>query len=56
MGSRMTSAEANIKIGPIHLGQGVTRFNFWSFMYASFICIGVLAGMNMLQPYVLDEI
>ena len=44
----MTSTEATVKIGPIQLGQGVTRFNFWSFMYASFICIGVLAGMTLL--------
>ncbi|MCP4926122.1 MAG: MFS transporter [Gammaproteobacteria bacterium] len=46
----------DIKVGPIQLDHGVTRFNFWSFMYASFICIGVLAGMNMFQPYVLTEI
>ncbi len=52
----MTTTEATLKIGPIRLDRGVTRFNFWSFMYASFICIGVLAGMNMLQPYVLTEI
>jgi MFS family permease len=55
-GNRMTSTEATVKVGPVQLGQGITRFNFWSFMYASFICIGVLAGMNMLQPYVLTEI
>ena len=32
----------------IRLAAGVTRFNFWSFIYASFICIGILAGMNSL--------
>jgi MFS family permease len=46
---------AGIKMGPLQLAPGVTRFNFWSFMYASFICIGILAGMNFLQPYVLIE-
>lgn len=45
-----------IKVGPLRLAPGVTRFNFWSFMYASFICIGILAGMNIMQPYVLTEI
>jgi len=45
-----------IKTGPIQLAPGVTRFNFWSFLYASFICIGILAGLNIMQPYVLAEI
>ena len=52
----MNQTAAHRKVGPIELGPGITRFNFWSFMYASFICIGVLAGMNILQPYVLTEI
>lgn len=52
----MTTTETALKVGPIRLDEGVTRFNFWSFMYASFIVIGVLAGMNILQPYVLTEI
>ncbi len=52
----MTENQTAVKVGPIRLDQGVSRFNFWSFMYASFICIGVLAGMNILQPYVLTEI
>jgi MFS family permease len=51
----MTST-AELAVGPIKLAPGITRFNFWSFMYASFICIGILAGMNILQPYVLIEI
>jgi MFS family permease len=33
---------------------GVRKFNFWTFMYASFICIAMLAGMNFLQAYILD--
>jgi MFS family permease len=47
---------AGVKVGPLHLADGVTKFNFWSFLYASFIVIGMLAGMNILQPYVLTEI
>jgi MFS family permease len=49
------TANAGIAVGPVKLAPGVTRFNFWTFMYASFICIGMLAGMNFLQPYVLVE-
>jgi len=48
--------EPGIRIGAIQLAHGVTRFNFWSFIYASFICIGILAGLNIMQPYVLTEI
>lgn len=43
-------------MGPIRLAAGVSRLNFWSFMYASFICIGILAGLNIMQPCVLTEI
>jgi MFS family permease len=32
----------------------VRKFNFWTFMYASFICIAMLAGMNFLQIYLLE--
>ena len=42
------------RIGPILLQQGVARFNFATFMYASFICIAMLAGMNFLQVYLLE--
>jgi MFS family permease len=51
----MNNAEG-IKVGPIQLVPGVSRWNFWSFMYASFIGIGILAGLNIMQPYVLIEI
>jgi MFS family permease len=50
------TTEAQQSVGPIGLAAGVSRLNFWSFMYASFICIGMLAGMNIMQPYVLTEI
>ncbi len=49
------TTNTGITIGPVQLAPGITRFNFWTFMYASFICIGMLAGMNFLQPYVLIE-
>jgi MFS family permease len=49
------NSTSEIKVGPIRLAPGISRFNFWTFMYASFICIGILAGMNFLQPYVLVE-
>jgi MFS family permease len=42
------------KVGPIYLSPGVRKFNFWTFMYAAFICIAMLAGMNFLQAYLLD--
>ena len=50
------TAITDVKVGPLRLANGVTKFNFWSFLYASFIVIGMLAGMNILQPYVLTEI
>ncbi len=45
-----------ISVGPIRLAPGVSRWNFWSFLYASFVCIGILAGLNIMQPYVLTEV
>lgn len=49
-------AEHTHRVGPVRLAAGVTGLNFWAFMYASFIVIGMLAGMNFLQPIVLTEI
>ena len=45
-----------VSIGPIKLAPGVTRFNFWTFMYASFICIGMLAGMNFYVQGIDDKL
>jgi MFS family permease len=39
----------------VTLAPGITRTHFWSLMYTSFITIGMLAGMNILQAYVLTE-
>jgi MFS family permease len=43
-----------LKVGPISLAPGVTRGHFWSLMYTSFITIGMLAGVNILQSYLLS--
>ncbi len=51
--SAASESSAQVKVGPIVLADGVRKFNFWTFMYAAFICVGMLAGMNFLQSYVL---
>lgn len=43
------------RLGPIVLAPGVSRFNAITFLYAGFIAIAMLAGMNFLQPYLLSE-
>ena len=45
----------NNKFGPIQLLPGISRFNVITYFYACFICIGVLAGMNFIQGYILTE-
>lgn len=42
-------------IGRIQLATGVTVWHFWTYMYASLICIGMLTNMNFSQPYILAE-
>ncbi len=42
------------RAGPIWLQPGIRKMNFWAFMYAAFICIAMLAGMNFLQVYLLE--
>ncbi|MGI9292216.1 MAG: MFS transporter [Gammaproteobacteria bacterium] len=42
------------KAGPVLLQPGIRKFNFWTFLYAAFICIAMLAGMNFLQVYLLE--
>jgi len=54
-GSTAHASDSFEKVGPIHLEDGVRKFHFWTFMYASFICIAMLAGMNFLQSYILTE-
>ena len=43
------------RIGPIELLPGITRTNFWTFMLASFICIGMMATLNIAQSYILVQ-
>jgi MFS family permease len=44
-----------LRIGPFQLAPGVRRSHFWTLLYSSFITIGMLAGINLLQGYVLTE-
>ncbi len=41
--------------GPIRFVEGVTRLNFATFLFSSFVCISMFAGMNFFQGYVLTE-
>jgi MFS family permease len=52
--SGVTPGMVSEKVGPVYLSPGVRKLNFWTFMYAAFICIAMLAGMNFMQAYVLD--
>ena len=51
----MSESKPGVRVGPLELTAGVSRFNLFTYLYAAFICIGILAGMNFLQPYVLTE-
>ncbi len=42
-------------IGPIELVPGISRMNFWTFMLAAFVCIGLLATLNIAQSYILVQ-
>ena len=41
------------RIGNIELASGVRITHFWTYMYASLICIGMISNMNFSQPYIL---
>ncbi|HJP05480.1 MAG: MFS transporter [Chromatiales bacterium] len=43
------------RLGPIWLAPGISRGNVITKLYASFISIGMLSGMSLLQGYVLTE-
>jgi len=43
------------KLGPVWLAPGITRGNAVTKLYASFITVAMLTGMNFLQGYVLTE-
>ena len=46
--------QENKRLGPIVLAPGVSHFNAFTFLYAGFIAIAMLAGINFLQPYLLS--
>ena len=46
---------AGARLGQIQLATGVSIWHFWTYMYASLICIGMLTNMNFSQPYILAE-
>ena len=43
------------RIGKIELAPGIRITHFWTYMYASLICIGMISNMNFSQPYILIE-
>ncbi len=51
----MTPKHNGLKIGPIWLEPGVSRINFWTFMYASLVTISMVVFVNISQPYILVE-
>ena len=51
----MSEQAAGGRIGNIELASGVRITHFWTYMYASLICIGMISNMNFSQPYILIE-
>ena len=51
----MNEQAAGGRIGKIELASGVRITHFWTYMYASLICIGMISNMNFSQPYILIE-
>ena len=51
----MSEQAAAGRIGNIELATGVRITHFWTYMYASLICIGMISNMNFSQPYILIE-
>ncbi len=45
----------NQHVGPIELVPGISRINYWTFMLAAFVCIGLLATLNIAQSYILVQ-
>ena len=50
-----TGLGAGARIRNIQLSAGVRVSHFWTYMYASLICIGMMTNMNFSQPYILAE-
>jgi MFS family permease len=45
---------ADIKLGPVRLAPGYTRWNARTYLFAAFITIGMLAFVSFIQPYLLN--
>lgn len=43
-----------LRLGPIHLSEGVTRGNALAFLYAAFFSVCLLSFLSFMQPFVLD--
>jgi MFS family permease len=46
--------ESTARLGPIHLAPGVTPRHVLSFLFASFVTIGLFTYLTLLTPYVLN--
>ncbi|MBM4229420.1 MAG: MFS transporter [Gammaproteobacteria bacterium] len=44
----------DIKLGPVRLAPGYTRWNARTYLFAAFITIGMLAFVSFIQPYLLN--
>ena len=44
------------KLGPIILSEGISTYNAFTLLYASFFTIGLLTFIGVGTPYVLSEI
>lgn len=44
----------DLKLGPVRLAPGYTRWNARTYLFAAFITIGMLAFVSFIQPYLLN--
>jgi MFS family permease len=49
----MTSP-TDVRLGPVRLSPGYTRWNARTYLFAAFITIGMLAFVSFIQPYLLN--
>lgn len=49
----MTSS-TDVRLGPVRLSPGYTRWNARTYLFAAFITIGMLAFVSFIQPYLLN--
>ena len=53
--SAANPTESIARLGPIWLNAGVTRRNAFTYFYAAFFTIGMVAFLSFMQPYLLTE-